>query len=253
VAIVVDGSPYLVDFGPGVVRRAAAAVEAGIAGLAVERLNRAFLTHLHSDHTVGYPDLILTPWVLERAEPLCVYGPPGLAEMTDHIQAAYQQDIRERIEGLEPANERGYQTITHEIEPGRIYQDKNVAVDAFPVQHGSWTAFGYRFQTPDRTIVISGDTAPTRAVVEQSRGCDILLHEVYPVARFESLPQEWQRYHASVHTSTHELAQIAAEAQPGLLVLYHQLYWGASDLELLDEIAEYYAGPVLSGRDLGVY
>ena len=90
VAIVANGCPYLVDFGPGVVRRAAAACQAGIQGLAVERLNRAFLTHLHSDHTAGYPDLILTPWVLKRDEPLHAYGPAGLGEMTDHILAAYR-------------------------------------------------------------------------------------------------------------------------------------------------------------------
>jgi ribonuclease BN (tRNA processing enzyme) len=253
VAVVVDDCPYLVDFGPGVVRRASAACQAGVEGLAVERLNRAFLTHLHSDHTVGYPDLILTPWVLERDEPLHVYGPTGLGEMTDHLLAAYREDIRQRIEGPEPANERGYKTIAHEIEPGRVYQDDNLTVDAFPVQHGSWPSFGYRFRTRDRTIVVSGDTAPTDAIVEQSRGCDVLLHEVYSASRFEGLNLEWQRYHAQVHTSTYELACIAAAAQPGLLVLYHQLFWGASDQELLDEIAEIYAGPVVSGRDLDVY
>ena len=253
VAIVVNGSPYLVDFGPGLVRRAAAACRAGVEGLAVERLNRAFLTHLHSDHTAGFPDLILTPWVLERDEPLHVYGPPGLTEMTGHILAAYRQDIRERIEGLEPANSRGCQAIAHEIEPGQVYQDDSVTVEAFPVKHGSWTAFGYRFQTPDRTIVVSGDTAPTGTIVEQSRGCDLLLHKVYPVGRFESLPPEWQRYHAHVHTSPRELARLAAEAQPGLLVLYHQLFWGVSDQKLLDEIAEHYSGPVVSGHDLDVY
>jgi len=253
VAIVVDGSPYLVDFGPGVVRRAAAAYEAGIKGLAVKRLNRAFLTHLHSDHTAGYPDLILTPWVLERVEPLHVYGPPGLGEMTEHVLAAYRQDIRERIEGLEPANERGYQTITHEIEPGQVYCDENVRVEAFAVQHGSWRTFGYRFQTPDRTIVVSGDTAPTETIVEQSRGCEVLLHEVYSARRFQNLPADWQRYHSQVHTSTRELARIAADAQPGLLVLYHQLFWGATDQDLLDEIAKDYCGPVVSGRDLDVY
>jgi ribonuclease BN (tRNA processing enzyme) len=253
VAIVVDGCPYLVDFGPGVVRRAAAAREAGIEGLDVRRLNRAFLTHLHSDHTAGYPDLILTPWVLERDTPLHVYGPPGLSEMTDHILAAYRRDIRERIDGLEPANERGHQAIAHEVEPGVVYQDRNVLVEAFPVSHGSWTAFGYRFQTPDRVIVVSGDTAPTETIVERSRGCDLLLHEVYSACRFQSLPPEWQRYHVYVHTSTRELARLAAKSEPGLLVLYHQLFWGASDQDLLDEIAEHYSGPAVSARDMDIY
>ena len=252
VAIVVNDTPYLVDLGPGVVRRAAAAHQAGMAGLAVARLNRAFLTHLHSDHTVGYADLLLTPWVLERVDPLSVYGPPGLGHMTNHILAAYQEDIRERLEGLEPANTTGHSAIAHEIEPGLAYQDTNIRVEAFPVRHGSWTAFGFKFYTPDRIIVVSGDTAPTAAIVEQSRGCDVLLHEVYSAVRFQTIPPAWQRYHAQVHTSSHELAQIAGRARPGLLVLYHQLFWGTSEQELLDEIQERYDGPVVSGRDLDV-
>src|SRR6267154_1782485 len=103
-AIVVNGTPYLVDFGPGVVRRAAAAEKKGVKGLAVNNLKYAFVTHLHSDHTTGYPDLILTPWVLERNEPLEVYGPAGIASMTDHILKAYQEDINIRLTGGEPSN-----------------------------------------------------------------------------------------------------------------------------------------------------
>jgi ribonuclease BN (tRNA processing enzyme) len=252
VAIVVNDTPYLVDAGPGVIRQAAAAHQAGIAGLAVERLNRAFLTHLHSDHTVGYADLLLTPWVLERTEPLNVYGPTGLKHMTEHVLVAYQEDIRERLEGLEPANTTGCRAIAHEIVSGLTYQDKNVRVEAFPVRHGSWTAFGFKFHTPDRTIIVSGDTAPTQMIVEQSRGCDVLIHEVYSAVAFQTIPPDWQRYHAQVHTSSHELAEIAGQARPGLLVLYHQLFWGASEQELLDEIQERYDEPVVSGRDLDV-
>jgi ribonuclease BN (tRNA processing enzyme) len=246
-------TPYLVDFGPGVVRRAAAAHQAGIEGLAVERLNRAFLTHLHSDHTAGYPDLLLTPWVLERSEPLHVYGPAGLKAMTEHLLTAYHQDIRERLEGLEPANHTGYKALAHEIEPGAVYRDANVRVDAFAVRHGSWPAFGYTFHTPDRTIVISGDTAPTETIVRKARGCDVLVHEAYSVAGFETLPPAWQQYHAQVHTSTRELARIAAQARPGLLVLYHQLFWGVSEEDLLCEIQELYDRPVVLGKDLDVF
>jgi ribonuclease BN (tRNA processing enzyme) len=259
VAIVVSApgrghdTPYLVDFGPGVVRRAAAAHRAGIEGLAVERLNRAFLTHLHSDHTAGYPDLLLTPWVLERIEDLHVYGPAGLDTMTEHILAAYQQDIRERLEGLEPAHPTGYHALAHEIRPGEVYHDANVRVEAFAVDHGSWPALGFKFHTPDRTVVLSGDTAPTETLVQQARGCDLLIHEVYSAAGFETLPLAWQRYHARVHTSSHQLAQIAAQVRPGLLVLYHQLFWGVPDSDLLYEIKDRYDGPVVSGKDLDVY
>ena len=104
VAVVVNGTAYLVDAGPGVVRRAAAAARRGISALAAPRLDRVFLTHLHSDHTVGLPDLLLTPWVLERERPLEVFGPRGTAEMTRHLVAAYDADIRRRIDGLQPQN-----------------------------------------------------------------------------------------------------------------------------------------------------
>jgi ribonuclease BN (tRNA processing enzyme) len=253
VAIVVDQRPYLVDFGPGVVRRAAAAHRAGIEALEVKKLELAFLTHLHSDHTVGYPDLILTPWVLRRDEPLKVYGPVGTQAMTEHILAAYQEDINERLNGLEPVNDKGFLVKVHEIEPGIVYRDPKVTVEAFQVSHGSLPCFGFKFYTPDRTIIISGDTAPFEGLIEEYRRCDILIHEVYSLEGFEARPANWRRYHSSVHTSSRELAEIASRVKPGLLILYHQLFWAASEEEILAEVQERYDGKVISGKDLEVY
>jgi ribonuclease BN (tRNA processing enzyme) len=254
VAIVVEGTAYLVDLGPGVVRRAAAANRAGIEALDVPRLRIAFITHLHTDHTLGYADFIFTPWVLGRDHPVDVYGPRGLAEMTDRLIAAYRKDIDIRINGLEPANSEGYKVRVHEIEPGRIYEDENVTVTAFAVQHGSWDqAFGYRFDTPNRTIVISGDARPSPGITENCDRCDFLIHEVYSQAGFDRREPEWQRYHSSFHTSSHQLAKIAAEARPGTLILYHQLLWGPTPEELLAEIAETYDGKVVYGNDLDVF
>jgi ribonuclease BN (tRNA processing enzyme) len=253
IAIVVEQTPYIVDFGPGVVRRAAAAYDAGVAGLDVPRLNRAFVTHLHSDHTAGYPDLILTPWVLGREERLEVYGPAGIRAMTEHILAAYQADIDERLYGMEPANSTGYKVCASEVEPGIVYHDRNVTVEAFAVDHGSWPAFGYKFQTPDRTIVVSGDTAPTESCVEAAQGCDVLIHEVQSAVGLKSRSPVWQRYHSSVHTSSLELAEMASRANPGLLILYHQLLHGVSERELLLEVRGRYSGSVISGRDLEKY
>jgi ribonuclease BN (tRNA processing enzyme) len=253
VAIVVGDRPYIVDCGPGVVRRATAAQEMGIEALGPKKLAWLFLTHLHSDHTAGYPDLILTPWVLDRGEPLAVYGPPGTQAMTEHILAAYSEDIRDRLSGLEPIEQEGYLVRAHEIEPGVVYEDSQVTVEAFPVVHGSLPSLGYKFQTPERTIVVSGDTAPTEAIVEAARGCDVLIHEVYSARRFERLPPAWRRYHSRMHTSTLELAEIASKARPGLLILYHQLPWGSSEEELVSEITERYDGEVVSGKDLEAY
>ena len=106
-AIVVDGTAYLVDLGPGIVRRAAAAFGKGIEALAVEKLETAFVTHLHSDHTVGYPDLIFTTWVQGRRSPLKVYGPEGLEAMTNHLMLAWQADIDIRTNGLERRSTAG--------------------------------------------------------------------------------------------------------------------------------------------------
>lgn len=253
-AIVVNQTPYLFDCGPGVVRRAAAAVRKGVAALEAPNLKRVFITHLHSDHTLGLPDLIFTPWVLGRDTPLEVYGPPGTAEMVHHLRAAYREDIRIRLDGLEPANSKGYKVNVHEIKPGTVFRDDNVTVTAFPVKHGSWQhAFGFRVETADRTIVISGDTAPCQSLIDHAAGCDVLIHEVYSENAFKKRPPEWQRYHAAFHTSTRELAHIAAEVRPGLLILTHQLFWGTTDADLLAEIRESYDGPVVSGRDLDIY
>lgn len=252
-AVVVGATAYLVDCGPGVVRRAAAAALRGIEPLAPARLRWLFLTHLHSDHTAGLPDLMLSPWTLGRTEPLEVFGPAGTAAMVEHLIEAYRADIRERLAGLEPCNETGWQVRAHEIGPGEVLRSDGLQVNAFRAEHGHWPAFGLRFETPGRSVVISGDTAPVEAVVEQARGCDLLLHEVYSAAGFANRPLGWQRYHSQMHTSTRELAEIAARARPGLLVLHHQLFWGATEEELIAEIRAGYDGPVVSGRDLDVF
>ncbi len=257
VAVVVDGKSYIVDFGPGVVRRAAkAAAHHGIDALKPENLRTAFVTHLHTDHTAGYPDLIFTPWVLERDVPLTVIGPKGTQRMTDHILKAYSEDIRMRIDGLEPANENGWKVIVDEVEAdGIVYEDDRVKVEAFHVCHGGWKhALGYKFVSKDKTIVISGDTAACPIVAEKAKGADILLHEVYNKQGYDRRSYEWLRYHGAFHTSTVQLAKIANQARPKLVVLYHQLFMGRPDEnELLAEMAEHTDVPVISGRDLDVF
>jgi ribonuclease BN (tRNA processing enzyme) len=254
VAIVVNDTPYLFDSGPGVVRRAAAAFKKGVRALEAKNLKTVFITHLHSDHTVGLPDLIFTPWVLERKEPLSVYGPRGIRAMVSHLMAAYREDIDIRLYGLEPSNKTGYRAIAHEIKPGVVYKDQNVTVKAFPVRHGSWKqSFGYRIETADRAIVISGDCAYSPEIIENCNGCDVLIHEVYSQKGFATRPLEWQKYHSQFHTSTRQLGEIAARARPGLLVLYHQLFWGRPEEEAIGEIREVFNGRVVSGRDLDIY
>src|SRR5690242_16810678 len=254
VAIVVNDTAYLVDCGTGVVRRAKQAEQAGVKALRTESLKIVFITHLHSDHTLGYPDLIFTPWIMERTEPLQAYGPRGLRKMTEHIEKAWAKDIQVRTEGAGRRNRAGHQVVVHEISPGIVYQDGNVKVTAFAVKHGTWDqAFGYRFDTPDRSVVVAGDTTPTEAVVQACNGCDVLLHEVYNPNGKELLKPDRKHYFATFHTNPEELSDIATRARPKLLLLYHQMLMRLPEEELLEQVRRGYTGKVESARDLGVY
>jgi ribonuclease Z len=257
VAIVVNDTPYLVDFGPGVVRRAAAMSPSWggtMEALETQNLKHAFLTHLHSDHSAGLSDLILSPWVMGRDEPLELYGPEGVADMAEHVLQAYEGDIRYRVDGLEPTNDFGWRVNSHEIDGGVIFEDDNVSVEAMRVRHGTWkNAFAYKFTTPDRVIVVSGDIAPDTKFEEWANGVDILIHEVYSVEGFARKTPDWQKYHSNNHTSTHELGEIASRTRPKLLILYHILFWGASEETVLREVREKYDGNVVLGNDLDTY
>ena len=262
-AVVVNDTPYLVDFGAGVVRRAkSAVVEKGVGALDPVKLRVVFVTHLHSDHTVGYPDLILTPWVLGRRVPLEVYGPAGISAMTSHVLEAYSSDFETRTKDRDlykvGAFPEGHAVNAHEIRPGVVYKDANVTVTAFPTKH-TMESFGYRFDAPDRSVVISGDTNPAQATIDACDGCDVLIHEVL-TNEWLAKRRDFQAYAAQFHTTTTQLTELATKAKPRLLILYHASLSlrPAVDSErstpaaLLGEMRNY-AGHVVVGRDLDVY
>ena len=244
------------------VRRAAAAGRNGIKAFAPSapngqpspRFDRVFLTHLHSDHTLGLADVIFTPWIQGRVTPLDIYGPQGTKRLVDGILDGNAEDIAERshASGGPPVN--GWKAVVHEIAEGVVFRDARLTVSAFAVPHADWKyAFGYRIQTRDRTIVISGDTRPNDVVARQCNGCDVLIHEVYSNSGFATLPKLRQTYHAHAHTSATELGDAATRATPKLLILYHQLFFGASDKTLLYEVRSHFSGLVVSAKDLDVY
>jgi ribonuclease Z len=256
-AIVVDDRAYLVDAGAGVMRRAAAAARQTPA-LAPPKIAVAFITHLHSDHTIGLPDLILTGWMMGRRR-LQVYGPAGTEAMTGHVLAAWERDIDIRTHDLE--QHHALRVSAHDVQPGIVFKDDKVTVTAFPVAHGAWKqAFGYRFQTPDRVIVISGDTSPTDEIVRQCNGCDLLIHEVYPVSAVVPQMPDWKTYSAKYHTSTAQLAALATRAKPHRLAIYHiagrnpeSKDGSFSDEQVLREIAAGYKGDVAVAHDLDIF
>lgn len=273
-AIVVGDSAYLVDFGPGVVRRAEAALlQRGITALEPANLKVAFVTHLHSDHTAGYSDLIFTGWTSGRSTPLEVYGPTGLKAMTEHILEAYRIDIETRTnpEGNQRAISNGWKVNAHEIKPGIIYKDINMTVTAFPTKH-AMESYGYRFDSSDRKIVISGDTSPTEETIDACSGCDVLVHDTQTLDLYEKAPERLHSFITKYHTTTAQLAALATKAKPKLLVTYHTIAFrpgiappkflspitptGASHSTeeiLQEEIGSRYSGQFVIGHDLDVY
>jgi len=249
-AVVVDGRVFLFDAGAGVMRKLNAAK------LPLSGPEAVFITHLHSDHTLGYADLILTSWIMRRAKPFPVYGPRGLQRMTSHLLAAFSEDIEIRTSGLEHEVPGGYRVKVHEIRAGIVYEKNGVRVTAIAVQHGTWKhAFGYRIDTPDRSIVISGDARPSEALVKAAEGVDVLIHEVYSAAGLkpEDRPggEDWPQYCREFHTSDVELGALAARIQPKFLILDHTIRFGASDEDLLGGIRRGgYAGKAVVGKDL---
>jgi ribonuclease Z len=173
--------------------------------------------------------------------------------MTAHVLAAWKQDLDIRLHGTQPVAERGFEVEAHDVKPGQVYRDAGMRILAFAVQHGAWKhAYGYRFEAPDKTIVISGDTTYSQSLIQAAKGCDILVHEVYSEKGLANRTPEWQRYHSAYHTSAPDVGRVAAAVRPKKLVLYHLLPMGETPEEVIDEVRRHYDGVVIYGNDLDV-
>jgi ribonuclease BN (tRNA processing enzyme) len=225
--IVINGMSYVVDCGNGVARQLVSA------GLALTTVRHVFLTHQHSDHNADYGNLLWLAWASGLRTRVDTWGPPPLQKMTRLFfeMNAYDIDTRISDEGRVPLAPLVH---VHELrQGGLVMQDEHMKVTAALVNHPPVVpAFGYRFDGRDRSIVISGDTRPTDAIVKACNGCDILFHEVFGVAFGPQGPVGGAQ---AGHTSAAELGEIARRANPKLLVLYHQAF-GYSKDELLQEI-----------------
>jgi ribonuclease Z len=268
IAVVVNEQPYIFDAGEGIWHGMGREMPyfgaSRIKGFALRQnqATRLFITHLHSDHTLGVPALLLAPWALGRTEPVQVYGPPGTAELVEHVLIAYRRDIDYRVYSPTEKNDSGWRAEPHEIsEEGLVYEDGNVRVHAFKACHGLWPfPIAYRIEAPDKVIAISGDTTPCPGVTKAAQGADILLHEVvsidstrndvWPGGQAIPVPQQMKM----MHTTTKELAELAQEIQPELLVTYHEQNFSDNPNAIVEEIASFgFKGKVISARDGDIY
>ncbi|PTS89411.1 MULTISPECIES: MBL fold metallo-hydrolase [unclassified Caulobacter] len=253
-AIVVDGVTYVVDCGDGVARQLVSA------GLKLSSINSVFLTHHHSDHNADYGNLLLLAWAADLAHRVDTYGPPPLRAMTRQALALNAVDIRTRIgdEGRPPLAPLIH---PHEISrPGPVMQDSRVRVRAALVRHPPVEpAFAYRFDTPDRSIVISGDTAPSEALVDLARGADVLVHEVMYLPALEALlatepnAARLKEHLLASHTTTEQVGNIATQAGVKTLVLSHFVPGGYPFIEdqvWLEAVRPHFSGKIVVGRDL---
>lgn len=213
-----------------------------------------FLTHHHSDHVVGIPDLWLTGWIGQpwgrRRVPLRVWGPAGTKEMMSHLERAYQVDIRVRSRNY-PA--QGVAVHAEDITEGLVHEKNDLKVTAFEVDHGSeiLLAFGYRIDYAGRSAVISGDTTFNENLIRFSQGADLLVHEV--AAAPEELLRTTEQYQRITknHTTPTQAGEVFTRVRPKLAVYTHILLFG--DLTAEDLIAptrKKYSGPLEVGEDL---
>ena len=215
-----------------------------------------FLTHLHSDHVVGFPDLWLTGWLLVpgRNVPLQVWGPPGTANMMSHLQEAYKYDISVRIAN-DGATPDGAMLRVEEIREGVVYDKDGVRVSAFEVDHGPVKpAFGYRVDYLGRSVVLSGDTRVSAKLIRYAQGVDVLVHEVFiPETLLRAgVPPQRAKNIIDFHTTAEEAGSVFARAKPKLAVYSHICMPTATEQDLLSPTRKTYTGPLEVGEDLMV-
>ncbi|WP_249148272.1 MBL fold metallo-hydrolase [Bradyrhizobium jicamae] len=220
-----------------------------------------FITHLHSDHVVGLPDMWLTGWIGtpfgSRKTPMVIFGPKGTVAMTENLTRAFSEDIRIRIadEGYSPA---GVAFDAKDVEPGPVYEKNGVKVSAIEVNHGEKIkpSFGYVVEYDGKKVVLSGDTKPDERVVKAADGADLLIHEVAVID--PDLFKAYPNYRAieNHHTSPEEAGKIFTQAKPKLAVYSHIVFASQPPTQdvpedaLLQRTRTTYQGPLVIGRDL---
>lgn len=240
----------LIDAGRG------ATIRLSQLGLLPAAIEAVLLTHLHSDHVVGLPDLWLTGWIFDRTQPLEVVGPSGVRTLAEHLSQAFSFDIHTRRDVDEHLPAEGVRLVTREVSEGEALRTADgLVVSAFVVDHGPVRpALGYRVEFRGRVVVLSGDTRPSENLVRKARGADVLIHEVISVGAEQKLtllaqPSGIDRVVAR-HTTTSQAGDIFAATRPRLAVFSHIVPSPVPEEDLMRETRARYSGPLAVGYDL---
>jgi ribonuclease Z len=246
-AVLLGEKLFIVDTGRGVTMRLAALKPRP------SRIDAVFLTHLHSDHITGLPDLFATTWVMGRATPLELYGPAGVQELADGIKLLLAADVHIRRDLTEMLPGAGAEVNSHVVHPGTVYDDGEVRVSAFVVDHEPVKpAFGYRFEGRGRKIVISGDCRPTDNLIENAKAADVLIHEVYLPEYLDGVDAKKPEVAARLkryHSTPEQAADVASKAGAKLLVFTH-LIPPNQDSTILERAGKHFSGKIVVGKDL---
>jgi ribonuclease Z len=239
-AILVEaaGKRLLFDCGRGAVIRLTQA------GVSPSEIDGLFLTHLHSDHVVGIPDLWLSGWFLGRDRSLQVWGPSGTRSMAEHLLQAFAFDIRIREAGPEGLPAKGAEIDAKEIEQGNVYDDGSVRISAFAVDHGPVKpAFGYRVDYAGHSLVISGDTKFCQNLIDFAKDADCLIHVAWTAGWKNPMPPSMRSI-----ASAEDAGRVFAAVRPKLGVIYHY----KDEEGLWDAAHKEYKGPFVIAKDLMV-
>ena len=188
----------------------------------IGKVDKIFFTHLHSDHIVGFPDVLMTGWVYQRNKELKIFGPPGTKHFVTKIYEAFSEDIVIRTSKPEELKIEGMRLNVNEIESGLVYKNKDVSVNVFEVDHGGGVehSLGYKISYKGRTVIISGDTNYSENLVNNAKGADLLIHEI------ADAPEDLIKHNAKVrglmdyHTTPSEMAKTVSYTHLTLPTIY---------------------------------
>ncbi len=240
-----NGHYFLFDSGRGTTIRLKQA------GVPLSQINQVFLTHLHSDHVSGLSDLVLTTWIWQREKPITITGPKGTNSLSYHIEQAYQADIAYRTTNTQLDEKKAAINSIEIKQDGIIYNDHGIKITAFLVNHYPVEpAYGYKIESGNQSVVISGDTSYSENLILNAQGADLIIHEIADAKQELLAGNPRLKKVMAYHTTPEQAARVFRQTQPKAAVYNHVLLFGISEQQVMNKTRALYSGTVEMGRDL---